>query len=831
MCVFLAGYIPFRLIVLAPPCVEPSFGLWTYAKGLLSWSIPRSLMTLWGSGAAVVFYSQVLFTGRDQDSFFSPFFWWIFGLYPFISVLVGICFALIYARLSVLDFRRSLALETAALLPLYLFIPFSILPYSNNSVDTTSVAVAAALIIVAVKLFLLRSYLPAMLKTLFNGMAECRRHIWPIIPVICAIVYIVVWIPSTKVNTLSSTIAASGRTLHDVSLYSAHLSDAFVSTSNVYIGVVTAGFLVFFFVALFRHLLTDGKSLKSGRDSDLMIVFFGFIAFCCYILSFGLAFGKSSLYLLLYYYLPFFNYPRVSDRIIVMALFAMAIIVGYIVQRLQQRSSRPIFAGICLLALGLAVLQLKDFNVFKPLGVTVLDKGQDIYSHVKNNREDGLLLEIPLWPGDSHQSSLYQHYAMLDRVPRVNGYSPLVRTDYIEKIFKQLGTLNQGELDRRQYELLRELNVEFITVHNNKDIFLPKVSPFGALTTIRRLYNSPYLEYVDIDNFMHFKDFDKKNENLILFRMKDIEPDDLEDDEPAWYEVPVFYGVRSRLLHQVGEIVMDEDIQLNVFMATEGTHPPGYLVYGPYTHHAAGDYRCYFTMRAEALKESEDIGKDGGSITRPKLARIEVSRFKKNGEQLILAQKELRADQMTGAYQREYLDFSLAEYSKLEFRVFYYGQGEVRVEQVAVYERNHDIPLNLLEAEKMVGSTGRPVYDRQAHNKKAVEAVAGKSKEGELVYGPNRVYPAGRYSTKYYLRLQDGDSADPSATAAVLSVTDEHNERVYGRRKVGVAELSEEKYQAVGLDFETFKNQELSFTVQFTGTAGVLLDKIEIERD
>ena len=107
-----------------------------------------------------------------------------------------------------------------------------------------------------------------------------------------------------------------------------------------------------------------------SRFSNLISLFFITVAFCCYILALGLALGKSSLYILFYHYFPFFNYPRVSDRIIVMVLFSIAIVTGFVVKKIQDhfinQRSLHIVTGIFLLGGG---LQLVDYNLLKPMGV------------------------------------------------------------------------------------------------------------------------------------------------------------------------------------------------------------------------------------------------------------------------------------------------------------------------------------------------------------------------------------------------------------------------------------------------------------------------------
>lgn len=819
LCVFLGVFIPVRLVAQFPVAHDEKVSFPSGAgNSLSSWSLSRSFLLLWGAGIAAVLYTQILFVCRDHDPFLTPFSWWIFGIYPFIPVLLGVGVASVYQRLSPLSFRQGLAVVAGSLLPIYSLLVLSGVTCLYRPVNTTIVVVTLLAAVAAVKFILLRHHLSSMVRTLVNGLLLRKNTVVPVIPLIVAMGLIVVWIVSSKIDKISSTIAGGGRTLRDVELFSSHLSDLFTSTSHVYLGIIPALLICYLLFRIVYATVFAKEKEKIDDDAQLMRLFYLVVAFCSYVLALGVAFGKSSLYIFFYHYFPFFNYPRVSDRIMTMVLFAGAVSVAFSVKSIQNRypklESRVLMTLLLVIAVG---VQLKDYNVFRPMGITLVDKGQDIYSHVEENIGDGLLLEIPLWPGDSHQSSLYQHYIMIDRVKRVNGYSPLVLNEYIKTIVDPLSSINAGRLDRQQYEMLRKLKVKFVTVHDHENVFPKKVSAYGPITTVRRLMLSPYLEFVNMENFMHFKTFDWRNEDLYLFKVKDTLSAEAEKESTLWYEMPYFYDVNSRLHQQTGEVAEDAEIGRKVFQATEGKTAPGFLVYGPYDVYSPGEYRCYFTMNTDANTE-EDI------------ARVEVASITGNGDQIVLAQRGLKGEKDNKLYRKVYLDFSIAEKAKLEFRVFYYGKGTVRVEQLAVYPKDNDMPINLLEAEMMVGDTGQLVSVKEASSGKVVEALAGKSKPGEMVYGPNRTYGKGKYSAHFYLRTKNAKNVNKTDIAAVISVTDEQKAIIFSQRNVSVSELSENSFTGVEVEFELTRDEELSFHEEFTGKASLQLDRIEVVR-
>ncbi len=712
------------------------------------------------------------------------------------------------------------------MLPLYVCIPLSFLPLINLFPDTTVVLCSIFVLSIVAKLVLLRKYLLSMATNLYRTLVDNRKQLLPIIPMILAIAYVVVWVRMANTDKFSGTIVAGGRSLHDVKLFSAQIADIFTATRNVYIGAVQAVSFFLFGSVFVWSAFGKRNSSTDTRENDILIIFFLFVAFFCYLLSLGLAFGNSSLYLLLYNYLPYFNYPRVSDRIILLSSFAMAVIMGFIFKYVQEKTKR-ISVSVLLLILAV-VLMFNEYKVLEPMSISILDRGQSIYTYVKNNiKKDGLLLEIPLWPGDSHQSSLYEHYIMYDRVPRVNGYSPLVRKDYIETVFKPLQDLNRGMLGRKQYELLKKMKVQYITVHNNSDIFTGKVSPYGPLTTVRRLKNSPYLKFINIDNVMHLKEKDIPKKNLYLFRVKDNVDVKIDDKQKAWYVMPDIYSANhNRMRQQVGEVAQGKGGN-KVYQAIEGKDKPGFLLYGPYIVYPPGKYRCYFTYRTE--KDSgESSGTDTADSTQS-IARIEVMSFLDDRKQIALAQSELQGGQNTTSFRSKYLDFSLQKNSMLEFRVFYHGHGSIQVEQITVYKQGDYLPLNLIEAERMAGDTGEVVYEKDASGGKAVESLAGVSHRGDMVYGPNRMYPKGRYQATYYIRRKNINNVESSKVAAVISVTNGENGKTFARRDVSVGELTD-VFTGKSIEFDLEHSEDLSFHLAFTDSVTLELDRIEIKK-
>ena len=104
---------------------------------------------------------------------------------------------------------------------------------------------------------------------------------------------------------------------------------------------------------------------------------------------------------------------------------------------------------------------------------------------------------IPLWPGNSHWSSFYQHYASLYRLRLVNGYKPAVPTSYVEDVFHRFESLNQGQVSDEQLDALVERGIDHLLLH--EDAFPEKVSPFPVGVTLKRMLLHPRLSLLQQD--------------------------------------------------------------------------------------------------------------------------------------------------------------------------------------------------------------------------------------------------------------------------------------------------------------------------------------------
>ncbi len=149
---------------------------------------------------------------------------------------------------------------------------------------------------------------------------------------------------------------------------------------------------------------------------------------------------------------------------------------------------RGILLGVCVLWMGV------EFRQYVSATISLLPEETIAYAIMKKEtpQPDPHLLVIPLWPGESSETSVPMILAQQTKIPLVNGYSPVVSVDYMDKVVLPLESINMGVLTETQIELLASMGIQHLVVHEN--MFPEKVSPFPIIQTLDRLEAHPRLE-------------------------------------------------------------------------------------------------------------------------------------------------------------------------------------------------------------------------------------------------------------------------------------------------------------------------------------------------
>ena len=137
------------------------------------------------------------------------------------------------------------------------------------------------------------------------------------------------------------------------------------------------------------------------------------------------------------------------------------------------------------------------------LAVCLIPDGNAVYAAVRAESEKPNVLCIPIWPGDSAWSSLYQLNTMLEDVRMANGYSAVCTADYLRGAYSVFEPVTQGLVGEKQLAAFREYGITDILLY--ADAFPEKVSPFPIGTTIARLMANPNLRYVENRNSRIFR--------------------------------------------------------------------------------------------------------------------------------------------------------------------------------------------------------------------------------------------------------------------------------------------------------------------------------------
>lgn len=205
--------------------------------------------------------------------------------------------------------------------------------------------------------------------------------------------------------------------------------------------------------------------------------------------------------------------------------------------------------------------------------LTYLDTSQRAYQAVVDDAEKlGIVpraLVITLWPGDSHFSSIYQHYSIAHRIRMINGYTPAIDTEYFHDVFRRFESVNQGYLGDDQIENLVSRGIRHILVH--EDIYPEKVAPFPVSFLLRTYMSHPRLAFLDQDGPVR------------AFRILDQPRLQAEEVQPQ-FETPPLFPARLFALDAVrrsgGTLGHDEQASGSTFLAFS---VPGESVTLPWT--------------------------------------------------------------------------------------------------------------------------------------------------------------------------------------------------------------------------------------------------------
>ncbi len=402
------------------------------------------------------------------------------------------------------------------------------------------------------------------------------------------------------------------------------------------------------------------------------------------------------LYRVAFEVVPFFGMIRQPTKFVAVAGLALALVAGFGTEVLRRRLAGRLgaFAAVAVLA---AVLV--DYRNLVPFGLSALPAENQVYSAVADRARGTNLLELPLWPGDSHYSSLYLYWALRTGVPTVNGYSPFAPRDYVEKVDRPLETMNLGEMSEAQHRLLGELGVRFVTLH--RDTFPPKVSAYPYRYSLALLRRNPNLEFVVEDR------------GAYLFALREGGYRPWEGTAPS--PLGVFYEAESLL--GASERIAEDAASGGTLVRGAMTDPPFPAMFGPRRTFPRGQYQARFRLRGSG--------------------RVDVAA---SGGRQVLVSAPVASAELSEAV----VTFELDEPQSLEFRAWPGWTGPLDVDWVLVEKTDPvaETPSGRIEAEDSPAQVLFDVEDPDASGG-AFAIVGGPS--GTVVRdGPYRWLHPGR---------------------------------------------------------------------------------------
>lgn len=209
-----------------------------------------------------------------------------------------------------------------------------------------------------------------------------------------------------------------------------------------------------------RRLVNFFKKIFSNRG---VTQFYWILAVLSFLFTFGpeIRFmDKEALwgpYSLLYNYFPGFKGLRVSGRIYVLFIMAMAVLAGFGIKRLRTTRCRYLVFLIPFL------VTAEYINVPFTLNCRIGKNSASVYKQLKGLKEDAVIIELPMpdWYSLFSHEIEYLYWSVFHWKRLVNGYSGYSPPPYwvIAEKMKYFPTEDT-------VEMLKVLDVDYVIVHN-----------------------------------------------------------------------------------------------------------------------------------------------------------------------------------------------------------------------------------------------------------------------------------------------------------------------------------------------------------------------------
>ncbi|BEQ14346.1 hypothetical protein [Desulfoferula mesophila] len=611
-----------------------------------------------------------------------------------------------------------------------------------------------------------------------------------------------------KARVLDASIASQGRSLGEVKLFAPRLADLFcISPSHseqvVYLGLVTlilagAGLL----------LLALGRREQGTRAPVALWAGLGGLAA---LLCLGPNLPQLPLYAWLYDHLPFFNYPRVPGRLVIFAVLFLGLLGGWTLKELARA-----WGGGRLVALGLALAVSLgvawDFWPARDPGLCLMPPPGPLAQGVRDKLPTGplapeRLLGLPIWPGDSHQSSVYELLISQTRAVMVNGYSPQVPRAYVEQVFWPLYSLDFGLVTPAAWDTLRRLKVGLVAFYEDEEVYTRKVCPFPPELARRRLLaGGRFRSELQAGNVWLLRPQEQALDNAraltqvspvtSLWEAEWLRADtgrlSEEGDASGW---GLLFAEPQELGGKLGPRLPRPGGSAR--QARAGVDQAGWLSMGPGRPYPPGSYVARFRLRR---------GLDGKVPGRVEVRDAATGR--------VLASVELTPERLPPdeSWHDVALPFSIEGVTPLDLRTWFNGDSDLGLDVVLINFAGQERPQPFYPASRLWRQTGELVADPAAPSGLAVRARAGWTPPLYLMHGPQQTYPPGRYEARFLLAAEG--ALPPQAPMASLVVSTDLGRRLLGLARVRGRDLGA-GYRWITVPFELKRSCELGLRVRY----------------
>ncbi len=795
---FVGLYVPLRLIMFHQ-AREPQTG--GFREVLM--------VAVGGLGAGLMAHVSLI---RRSGDFLGSGLWEALGIYLVAALCIWLLLSWLTVALTLLPLARVRKILARGFLPLAILALYALqlkldLPYLGSALLV--IALAASLYLTLPQLWPHRRPLQRLGKA------------WlPVWPLAMGLVLAAARMVLVKASSFDGSIAAKGRGLHEVLLFTPGLGDL-LDLANAHMErLVHLGWVLMGLALLGLILLALGLPRNARRACQAAM--WAFLAALATLLALGPTIKALPLYALLYKIVPFFNFPRVPGRLIIFAVLMMSLLAGWVVRELSGGvKTRKAWLSAALSAVLLIGLGW-DMGLPARTGISLLPQPGPVAAGIKSHMITGpgspeRILGLPIWPGDSHQSSVYDLMITQTRAQYINGYSPVVPRAYIDRIVRPLYNLNFGYVDRSALQTLDKLQAKLLSFHDDRLVYAPKISPFPpALARQRLLASGAFFPLA-------------RHGNVFLLSLNSGAGPD-----PAAGKIisPVTsLWEAERLPRETGELLEEKEASGwgllfmdavqegqplpprrpraagNVVRARAGRDKNGFLCFGPYKAFPPGSYVASFRMRRPKDKPA----------AAPGWVEVSADKGQRALGKLSLTGEVLPPD---GAWHDVKIRFNLPALTDLELRTFFSGREDLDLDVITVEFANSLPADGFYRAQDLWRETGELIGDQWTEGGMAVEGRAGRNPPLNLMQGPQKTYDPGRYLVSF--RLARSGPASGTEAAAHLVVATDLGLRPLVDRYLTSDQLTE-VYQDFKLELDLKRRCELGLRVKFMGTTSLRL--------